>query len=172
MLGLREEIDRVYEQGFPKKAFPKKGCKKFRGALTVEVIREHLEHEGFPVSARDVFIKGLPVEIDLLIPKGGIKPDHGILFKPEDVLVVFEIKFSGNYGEKARTRLKEHFEEITASHNYIRCAYVTVIERFTYKWKIDPEFLGPNFGVFTLNWRDAGPEQGWDKLLAWLRETS
>ena len=167
MLGLREEIDRVYEQ-----AFPKRGCKKFCGALTVEIIREHLEREGFPVSARDVFIEGLPVEIDLLITEAGIKPDHGILFKPEDVLVVFEIKFSGSYGEETRARLKGHFEEITAMHNHIRCAYVTVVERWTYKYKIDPEFLGPNFGAFTLNWRDAGPEQGWDKLLAWLRETS
>jgi hypothetical protein len=58
--------------------------------LTVELIRDELKRAGLRISARDVFIKNVPVEIDLLIPKAEAKPEHGILYNPEDVLVVFE----------------------------------------------------------------------------------
>ncbi len=53
--------------------------KKFSGALTVELVREALLKEGFNVSERDVFIKGFPVEIDLLISKKGISAENRIL---------------------------------------------------------------------------------------------
>jgi hypothetical protein len=43
-------------------------CYKYAGAITVEVLRLALQHYGFLVSERDVFICGVPFEIDLLMP--------------------------------------------------------------------------------------------------------
>ena len=46
-------------------------CSKFTGALTIEVLRLHLKRNGIPVSRRDVFIKGVGIEVDLIIPRPG-----------------------------------------------------------------------------------------------------
>jgi hypothetical protein len=46
-------------------------CGKFGGAATVEIVKHGLSKEGISTSARDVFIKGVPLEIDLLVPRRG-----------------------------------------------------------------------------------------------------
>jgi|HubBroStandDraft_6_1064221.scaffolds.fasta_scaffold668781_2 hypothetical protein len=43
-------------------------CGKFAGAATVEILKQALADEGLPTSVRDVFIKGLPVEWDIVVP--------------------------------------------------------------------------------------------------------
>lgn len=166
MFDIRERMESIYIGAFP---FPVK-CKKFRGARTVEIFREKLKAEGFQVSRRDVFIEGLSNEIDLLIPKADAKPEYGILYKPEEVLFVFEIKTSGAYGPDTSKNLKKYFDGVKAKNDRIRCAYLTISERWTYKYKIDR----PNFESFTFNWdsrKDVhdGPEQVWAMLLEWLR---
>ena len=67
-------------------------CKKFAGAVAVELLKELLQRNGIVTSARDVYIEKVPVEIDLLIPKMGAVARHGILYRPEDILVAFEVK--------------------------------------------------------------------------------
>ena len=44
-------------------------CGKFAGAATVEIIKKALADEALPASVRDVFIQGLPVEWDLVVPR-------------------------------------------------------------------------------------------------------
>jgi hypothetical protein len=49
-------------------------CGKFAGAATVEIVKQALADEGLPTSVRDVFIKGLPVEWDLVVPRPLAEP--------------------------------------------------------------------------------------------------
>ncbi len=49
-------------------------CNKFEGHLAVETLKQALADEGIASSARDVFVKGVPVELDLLIPRIGASP--------------------------------------------------------------------------------------------------
>jgi len=49
-------------------------CQKFSGALTVQIIRRALEKHGVRASPRDVFMRGLPFEIDVLVAKRGTEP--------------------------------------------------------------------------------------------------
>jgi hypothetical protein len=49
-------------------------CRKFQGHVAVEIMKEALAAEGIATSARDVFIAGLPVEWDLLVPREGAEP--------------------------------------------------------------------------------------------------
>ncbi|MBM3496736.1 MAG: hypothetical protein FJX72_20810, partial [Armatimonadetes bacterium] len=46
-------------------------CRKHAGAVTAEAIRKGLSAAGIPISQRDVFIVGLPHEIDLLVLRPG-----------------------------------------------------------------------------------------------------
>lgn len=87
-------------------------CAKFTGAVTVEVIKYALEKHGIFTSPRDVFIKNLPIEIDLLIPKTGAVPEYDAIYDPNDVLVVLEIKNYGSFGEKPLTMLRKTSKEL------------------------------------------------------------
>ena len=46
------------------------------GALTIEVIRLKLCEKGFNVSHRNVFIEGVPYELDLLVLKENVPNDR------------------------------------------------------------------------------------------------
>ena len=149
-------------------------CKKFSGALTVELIREALFEEGFNVSERDVFINGIPIEIDLLIAQKGISPIKRIQYKPEDVLVVFEIKCRGTFGENSIKNIFNNFKIIKLNKKNIQCIYVTLSDRKNYKWKATEKNI--NAPVYTLFWH-RGPENSmkfnptgdWKKLIKDLR---
>ena len=80
--------------------------KKFSGAITTEIFKKKLEKLGFNVSSTNVFIEGIPYELDLLIYKKGTSPDFGILFKPENVSAVFELKSLGAIGKESVDRIK------------------------------------------------------------------
>ena len=42
-------------------------CSKFSGAVTVEILKAALAEEGIQTSPRDVFVRGIPAGIDLVI---------------------------------------------------------------------------------------------------------
>ena len=128
---------------------------KFTGAVTIEIIREHLKAHGFSVSPRDVFIKGIPLEIDLLIVKPKTVPEHGILYHPDDVLAALEIKARGCYGEKARDRVGESFQRLSRA-GHIWCAYLTVVEQEHYKWSVTTESIG--FPAYTMFCHKGDPD--------------
>jgi hypothetical protein len=132
-------------------------CKKFAGALTVELLKELLERNGIPTSARDVYIENVPVEIDLLIPKAGAVARHGLLYRTEDVLVALEVKNSGSFGEDTIEKAGKAFGLIRAASPRIQCAYVTLHERRGYKHEVTEENL--KHPAFTLFWYEGSAEQ-------------
>ena len=150
-----------------KKQFGAK-CNKYVGAVAIEYIRLGLKQNDIPVSQRNVFIEGVPIEIDLLIPGKNVIPKNGILFEPDDVLAVLEIKNSGAFGENTIKKVKRDFEIITNKNPKIRCYYVTLMERRGYKWTVTEENLGNH--VYTLFWYFGLKERiestgDWEKLI-------
>ena len=139
-----------------KKAFGPK-CGKFAGAVTVEIIRARLQVEGILVSARDVFISGLPIELDLLVPRKGAEPWMGMLYEREDVCAVLEIKNAGSFGDQTIRSVRSNFERVRQRVPGVTCAYVSLEERQGYKWAITDANSGAR--AFTLAWRkgDSGP---------------
>jgi len=125
-------------------------CSKYAGAITVQFVRRAFREHGISASPRDVFIKGVPIEIDLLIPRAGTSPENGILYRPEDVLIALEIKNSGAFGEGAIRRIRKNFMTIQQHNKQIRCFYVTLAERKGYKWAVTEDNLG--FPAYTLFW--------------------
>ncbi len=161
---LRREIERARETFGPK-------CDKYVGAVTVEAIRGALKRHGIETSSRDVFMQGVPIEVDLLIARQGAEPKHALLYRAQDVAVALEIKNRGCYGEMALEKTRRNFEEIRAHGPHIRCLYVTLTEREGYKWAATEENLG--VPVYTLFWRAGSSKEprfkstgDWETLLA------
>ena len=131
-------------------------CSKYVGAVTVELLRRALQEHGINTSPSDVFIKGVAVEIDLLIPKAEVEPQDGLLYQPEDVLFALEVKNRGAFGDKALSGIRRNFQEIRRSNQEIRCLYVTLSERTGYKWAATEDKIDGL--VYTLFW-NSGPEK-------------
>lgn len=148
-------------------------CPKFAGAVTTEILKTALEAERIDTSQRDVFVRGIPIEIDLLIPRRGRnKPEVGILYEPTQVAVALEVKNSGAFGSGAVEKIGETFRSLRKQG--IACAYVTFEERENHKWAASEERLG-GFRCFTLAWHKAtnGPLKfttDWRDFVAYLKE--
>jgi hypothetical protein len=124
--------------------------KKFTGALVIEILRRALEEDGIEASRPNVYLKGLPFEVDLIIPRRGANVEFEILYSPEDVLAVLEIKTSGLFSKEDSSRIGSVFRAVKSINPSIFCAYVTISERQSYKYKATEEKLG--FPVYTLAW--------------------
>lgn len=121
------------------------------GAIATEIIRQELLREGFKVSSRDVYIVGIPYQVDLLICREGALPRWGNLAYPiEDVLAVLEVKAGGIYGEEGLRAVRNRFKSACLQNPGIFCAYITFREREGYKWAATEKRLG--FPVYTLCW--------------------
>ncbi len=143
-------------------------CLKFVGAMTIEVLREALLEEGIPTSPRDVFIRGIPVEIDLVVPRPQQQPTMGLLYEPNQVAAVLEVKNHGLFGESALSKIKKDFTCCKDKNKGIFCAYVTFEEQCGYRWAATAEKLG--FPCFTLAWRKSAgkplePTEDWATLV-------
>lgn len=134
-----------------KQAFGTK-CSKFLGSVTVELLRMALFDSGINVSARDVFIRGVPIEIDLIVSKPDVSPFAGLLYEPSDVLAAFEVKNTGLFGESSLKSIRRAFSLIKKAQSDIYCVYVTLAERKNYKWAANKDNLGVD--VFTLFWHN------------------
>ena len=102
--------------------------KQFSGACAVELIKEVLRESGFNVSSRDVFVKDVPIEIDFLIYKDNTKSELGLLFKPEDVLAIFEMKKSGIITDEGKIKVGSDFSRMKTYHPNIKRFYITFSE--------------------------------------------
>jgi hypothetical protein len=102
-------------------------CMKLAGSITVEVIRLALSGFGITVSARDVFIRGVAVEVDLLVPGPMATPRHGLIYEPSDVVAAFEVKNSGAF-PGAVASIRRSFELIRSADPHIYCAYITLLK--------------------------------------------
>jgi hypothetical protein len=145
--------------------------RKFSGAMTAELMKKVLADEEIPTSARDVFIRGIPMEIDLIVPHRGEQPSLGLLYEPRQVAAALEIKKMGSFGDKTLQTIRKNFKQLRELK--VACAYVTLEERKSYRYAASAENLG--FPCFTLAWHKAmdGPledTQDWERLLTFLRE--
>jgi hypothetical protein len=144
---LLQEINKFYERfGDESPRFRTKVI----GAVTNEIIREHLEQKGISVSNRNVFIAGLPTEWDLIVHRFGAVPEKGCVWNPADVLAVIEIKYSGLYDSVAIQRLKDTFSRLTTKHSHIKPFYFTLMETESARDKVTDETLGCR--ALTLHW--------------------
>jgi hypothetical protein len=146
-------------------------CSKFAGAVTVEILRAALTDEGIPVSPRDVFVRGIPVEIDLVVPRPKQEPLWGLLYEPGQVAAALEIKNTGTFGENSLAKIRRDFGHFREAG--ISCAYVTLEERRSYRWAASTEVLG--FSCFTLAWHaftggPIEPTEAWVELVKFLRK--
>lgn len=130
--------------------------KKFTGALVIEILRRALEERGIEVSRPNVYLKGLPFEVDLIIPRRDANLEFEILYSPADVLAVLEIKTSGLFSKEDSPRIGSVFRKVKSMNQRIFCAYVTMSERQSYKYKATEEKLG--FPVYTLAWHHGSDE--------------
>ena len=153
--------------------------RKFIGALTTELIRTELLKHGFNVSNRDVFIEGIPNELDLLIVKADKNPKENLLYSLDDILVVFEIKFRGTYRENQKNSIKRIFDNGKRKNENIECFYITISENIKYRHRVTSENLG--YDCFELLTRESGLETAlkkkllkttgdWDRLLNRLHD--
>jgi hypothetical protein len=137
----------------------------------METIRQALQENGIPVSTRDVFIRGIPIEFDLIVPRHGARdPVHGILYEPEDVVAVLEIKASGLFDYNSKSRIEACREKVLKENLNIFFGYVTLSEnqKFHAKNFREDEWAYPLFW-----WRgsDYGESTGsWQKLLKDLHQ--
>jgi hypothetical protein len=144
-------------------------CGKFAGAATVEIVKQALADEGLPTSVRDVFIKGLPVEWDIVVPRLSAQPLlNGLIYEPAQVACALEIKLSGLHGKEDALRISYNFERAKALG--VSCTYITLGERQSYLHKACEKNL--SFPIFTITWHTANSltDTGdWGRLLTFLR---
>ena len=166
---IRDEVEKA-ENSFGVKS------NKFSGALMIEVLKSHLERNGFSLSNRNVFIKGVKSEIDLMVVLKNAKPQHDIIYEPTDVIAAFEVKRSGSYGERDVHKIRNIFDNIIDKNPQIFCCYITLKERKNYKYKITSGNL--SYQVYTLFFYEKDGEalknnEGeWDNFLEKLKTVS
>jgi|SRR5271157_487256 len=146
--------------------------RKFSGAMAVELLKRVLADEGILTSARDVFIRGVPFEIDLIVPHRREEPTLGLLYQPQQVAAALEIKKMGSFGEQTLQTIRKNFNQLRELK--VACAYLTLEERKSFRYKATEENLG-GFPCFTLAWHKVmdGPLEDthdWDRLLTFIRK--
>jgi hypothetical protein len=144
-------------------------CRKFEGHVAVEVLKQALADEGIETSARDVFIRGVPIEWDLVVPSHGAAPTfNGLLYEPAHAKFAFEVKLSGICGGvKTLDCVRKNFQIAKAVG--LPCVYIAFCDRR--HQAATTEKLG--WPAFNLTWslgherrEDAGD---WPRLLNFLR---
>ena len=144
------------------------GCKcgKYAGAVTIEVIRSAMKSIPINVSPRDSFIRNVPIEFDLIIVNDGVEPVHGVLYEPEDVLAVVEIKNYGSFGDKTIQKVRTDFDSATETCPNLTCMYVTLAEREGFRWAVTKENTGyPAYTLFTHRGKEFRRTVDWDRLI-------
>jgi len=91
-------------------------CTKFEGHVAVEILKDALAEERIETSVRDVFVRGLHIEWDLLVPRAGAAPAfNGLLYDPAQVKCAVEVKLSGICGGvQTLDRIRKNFAAASA----------------------------------------------------------
>ncbi|MBI4178422.1 hypothetical protein HY522_03230 [bacterium] len=142
-------------------------CSKFAGAVAVEIVKSALLEQGIPTSPRDVFVRGIPVEVDLVVPRDGQEPALALLYERTQVAAVVEVKTTGSFGESTLSKIRQDFSRF--QENGLPYAYVTLEERRGYRWALTTDRMG--FPCFTLAWHSVmnGPVDPTEEWLAFIR---
>jgi hypothetical protein len=154
-----------------KRDFGKEYPKKYGGAVAVEILRKALQEEGIITSKRDVFVRGISCEFDLIIP---LIREHGwmdLLYEPNQVLIALEVKKTGTFAKSGRDNIKKTCDLLKTAG--IKYAYVSFEERENYKYRPTKEICGCE--CFNLAWhkQSDGPLEDtgdWQRLVGYLRQ--
>jgi hypothetical protein len=132
-------------------------CAKLTGAITAQILKDAIQSQGIITSNRDIFIRGIPVEFDLIIPRLGADAELELVYEPQDILAVLEIKNAGSFGSKTIEKVRNDFQAVRQLVSDIFCAYVTLYERKTFSYIVTKENVNGN--VYTLFWRGTSKRQ-------------
>ena len=124
--------------------------KKFGGAAAIEILRDALLEEGIATSRRDVYIRGIPFEIDLIIPRKSASPWMELVFEPEQVAVALEVKKTGSYGANGLEKIKNDCVQLKNAQ--VEFAYISFEDRENYKYRPTEDKVGCR--CFNLTWHD------------------
>ena len=167
-----DELHRTITEAKAALGFP---SRKFSGTVTTELIRQALLDSGIPVSGRDVFVRGLPLEIDLLILSKGAKPRFEVLYEPPDVLACLEVKNAGSFGESTIQGTKAAFARVRTAIPHAQCFYVSLSERSGFPGAVtDANIAASAFTLF--NYSGSGkhyklwPTGDWQRLQLVLQD--
>ena len=145
---------------------------KFGGAAAIEILRAALLEEGIAASRRDVFIREVPCEIDLLIPRTNATPWMELVFEPEQVVIALEVKKSGSYLAGGLDKIKKDCALIKQAG--VEYAYISFEDRENYKYRPTEDKVGCR--CFNLTWhvdtdKELIPRQDWEEFVAFLKKT-
>jgi hypothetical protein len=168
---LREEEQLVNAVRSAKDDFGHNYPKKFGGAVAVEILRRKLQCCSIASSRRDVFVRDVPVETDLVIPYAGERPLMELLYEPHQVAVALEVKKSGIFGARGIQAIRRSFNLLREKG--VCCAYFTFEDMKGYKFAGTPESLGCR--CFTMAWHKTSegpfePTEEWKAFVDFLRE--
>ena len=154
-----------------KKDFGSNPPNKFGGAAAIEILRAALARKKILTSQRDVFVRGVPLEVDLIVPQVGERPSLHLVFTPGQVAVALEVKKGGTFGKPSLKKIRHDFAKLRRSG--ICCAYITFEERYSYRWKATEKNIGAP--CFTLAWHKytdgpLEPTGDWERFVAFLRK--
>ncbi len=140
----------------------------------MEMLRELLKNNKICVSPRNVFIRGIPSEIDLLILRRTVTPSWNMLYDPSDVKYALEVKKSGAFGKGTIEKVKALFGTIRRINPKICCAYVAWGERLNYKDSVTSKTLGSKGKAYTfVHYRSKYEKyEPTDELEQFLRDVS
>jgi len=146
-------------------------AKKYGGAIVVEILRQALHEEGIITSRRDVFVRGVPCEIDLIVPRMNAGPWMDLLYEPNQVLIALEVKKCGSFYAHGRDKIKNDCALLKATS--IKYDYISFEDRENYKYRPTEDLCG--CPCFNLAWHKQNdgplePTQDWEKLIAFLRK--
>lgn len=102
--------------------------RQFSGAICVSLLKELINSQGLSTSEKDVFIKDVPIEFDLLIVKPNSKPLHGLLWNPDNVIAALEVKKSGTISEDGIVKTNSDFGRLRTYHPHIKLFFITFSE--------------------------------------------
>lgn len=130
---------------------------KFIGNYFMRVIKIFLFDEisdNYQVTEPNAYIKGFPIEYDLLIVRKDSNPEkYTHSFDPKDVYYGLELKLSGIYARKENLRdkinnIKSNFDLIKNRHSHIDFSYLVFSEVTNPKMKGSIDYLKENRAVF------------------------
>jgi hypothetical protein len=147
-------------------------CSKLAGSVAVEILRIALLQEGIPISRRDCFVRGLPIEVDLLVTRPGARPTWELVYGPDEVCVALEVKQVGAFPGTIE-KVRRDFGRLSAVRPHITCAYVAIEERRGYKGAVSEANI--DHRAFTLATYQHPAKSfeltgEWERLVAFLRE--
>jgi hypothetical protein len=106
----------------------KRRCTKLSGAATTDALRLGLRTHGIRTSERDVYVKGMSTEIDLIVPRMACDTCGRTVYDAAEVLVAFEVKKRGISDKGGLTKIRCDFSAYSAACGGAKCMYVTLTE--------------------------------------------